>query len=300
MTEGVEARTPPLRTDRLKLTPLDPAADAEHLHSAYGDEEVMRWWPSPRCADVAETSSFLAACAGQSGARLWTVRGPDGQVLGMAGLLGEVSVPGLTWLLRKDAWGHGYATEAARAVAGHALGELDLDRVEAWVEATNHRSLAVAARIGLTERARLSQRYAHRGSPHEVVVLGRAREPEVTRVLECVAVLPVRDVSATLRLLNAALGSHTAFTVGDPPYLAEVSLTPWSAGPRFRLEAVPRTRVRPVALQLECAAELDALHRAAAGAGARVSGPPAEQPWGRREFTLKLREGHRLTLSAPA
>ncbi|MEU7137686.1 GNAT family N-acetyltransferase [Streptomyces sp. NPDC046261] len=290
-----------LRTARLTLTPLDPAADAGQLHRAYGDGEVMRWWTRPVCADVADTERHLASCAGRSGARLWTVRTADGEALGMAGLLGEVEVPGLTWLLRKDAWGRGYATEAATAVVGHALGDLGLDRVEAWVEAANHRSLAVAARAGLSERARIAQHYAHRDGPHEAVVLGRPREEEPRTTLGVIAELPVRDVAATLALLGAALGARTGFAIGEPPEFAEVALTPWSAGPRFRLAAVGRRqRVSPVRLHLDVATAAGPLHRRAVAAGARVDGEPTRQPWGRTEFVITLPEGHELTVSAPA
>ncbi|MFD0385169.1 GNAT family N-acetyltransferase [Streptomyces stramineus] len=113
MTGGERAPAAPLRTIRLELVPLDPEADAGPLHRAYGDEAVMRWWTRPACADAGETRRYLTECAGLPGARLWTVRSSDGpgrgDVLGLAGLLGAVDVPGLTWLLRRDAWGHGYA-----------------------------------------------------------------------------------------------------------------------------------------------------------------------------------------------
>ncbi|MER5784123.1 bleomycin family antibiotic N-acetyltransferase BlmB [Streptomyces mobaraensis] len=302
MTEHRRAHTAHLRTARLELTPLDPAADARHLHHAYGDEDVMRWWTRPACADPAETERYLTSCAAAPGARLWTVRTPDGTVVGMAGLLGGTDVPGLTWLLRRDSWGHGYATEAAAAVVGHALEDsgLGLDRVEAWIEAGNHRSLAVAARAGLTERARLAQHYPHRHDPHEMVVLGKARAEEPPTILAVITELPVRDVTATLRLVEAALGARTAFVIGDPPEYAEAALTPWSAGPRFRLAAVPGPEpVEPVRLQLDAAGTADSLHRRAVDAGARVDGPPVRRPWGRSEFVITLPEGHELTVSAP-
>ncbi|MFI9722912.1 GNAT family N-acetyltransferase [Streptomyces sp. NPDC052396] len=293
MTDGT------LRTDRLRLTPLDPDADAASLHRAYGDHEVMRWWNRPACADPAETARHLAECTGQEDARLWTVRTADGEAVGMAGLLGEIEVPGLTWLLCKDAWGHGYATEAAAAVAGHALGPLGLDRVEAWIEATNRRSRAVAARIGLTERGRLAQHYAHRDRPHEVVVLGRSRTEEPTTTLAVVTDLPVQDVSATLALLRTALGARSAFVLGDPPFLAEAVLGPWSTGPRIRIEAAEH-RPAAVRLRLDVATDAAPVHRRAVDAGARVDGRPVQQPWGRSEFVIRLPEGHELTVSAPS
>ena len=135
----------------------------------------MAWWNTPLRVDSVDTRNDLAESHGLPGAQLWTVREVERPV-GLVGLLGAVDVPGLTWLLRRDAWGRGLMTEAAGAVVDYALGPLGLDRVEAWVAVANSRSLSTARRIGLTERGRLAQRYPHRTGPHEMVVLGRPRE----------------------------------------------------------------------------------------------------------------------------
>ncbi|MFB6892793.1 GNAT family N-acetyltransferase [Kitasatospora sp. NPDC056327] len=54
------------------------------------------------------------------------------------------------WRLARRAWGHGYATEAARAVLAHAFGALRLPEVLAVTTAANVRSQAVMRRIGMT------------------------------------------------------------------------------------------------------------------------------------------------------
>ena len=54
------------------------------------------------------------------------------------------------WRLARSAWGHGYATEAARAVLAHAFDTLGLDEVLAVTTATNLRSQAVMRRLGMT------------------------------------------------------------------------------------------------------------------------------------------------------
>lgn len=290
-----------MTTSRLRLAPLDPERDAPGLHAAFGDPEVMRWWNHPVCADVAATRERLREGAGRPGAHLWTISlAEGGEPAGMVGLLGGVAVPGLTWLLRRDAWGRGLAAEAADAAVKHALHRLGLAHVEAWVEAANDRSLAVARRIGLAERGRLAQRYPHRERPHEMVVLGRAGAGEPTAVLNAEVALPVRDVAARLTLLEAALGGRTLFTAGDPPYVAGVGFGPWSVGPRLQLVATRRWRIARVTLYLDAGIEFEALHRRAVGAGADIVHPPAEKPWGTREFVLRLPEGHHIVLTAPA
>ncbi len=55
------------------------------------------------------------------------------------------------WLLIPGFEGRGYATEAARAVRGFAYGTLGWDTAVSYVDPGNHRSIAVARRLGCTE-----------------------------------------------------------------------------------------------------------------------------------------------------
>ena len=54
------------------------------------------------------------------------------------------------WRLARRAWGHGYATEAARAVLAFAFDELELDEVVSFTTPANTRSRRVMERIGMT------------------------------------------------------------------------------------------------------------------------------------------------------
>ena len=183
------------------------------LHAAFSDPDVMRWWNTPLRVDVADTRRDLVSSLEGEGAHLWVVREAEAPV-GVVGLLGDVAVPGLTWLLCRQAWGRGLMTEAAGAVVDYAFGSLGLDRVEAWVEVTNVRSLSTARSIGLTEYGRLAQRYPHREHPHETIVLGRSREPESTTVLNVEVTLRVLDVAAELDLSALRAGSQDAIWRG--------------------------------------------------------------------------------------
>lgn len=292
--------TIPLRTERLWLVPLDPQADAADVHDAFTDAEVMRFWVVPPSADLAATTSWLIDALTLEGAHLWALRESEhGPVIGFVGILGSVPVPGLQWLLRRQWWGNGYAAEAVIAVVEHALGELALDRVEAWVDPANIRSLAVARRAGLTERGRLIQRYPHRDHPQQSIVLGRSRQPEQDSVINVVVELLVRDVPGTIRLLQEALDFHIAFTEGEPLTFAALSIGPWNGGRRIHLIESKKDTVSPVALTLEVVADAFHMYQAAVDAGAKVNGPPEVEPWGRREFVIQLPEGHALTVSCP-
>jgi RimJ/RimL family protein N-acetyltransferase len=78
-----------------------------------------------------------------------------GTFIGFAGLDDvdeEMPLTGVEigWRLTRTAWGHGYATEAARAVLAFGFDTLKLDEIVALTTAANHRSQAVMRRIGMT------------------------------------------------------------------------------------------------------------------------------------------------------
>jgi RimJ/RimL family protein N-acetyltransferase len=54
------------------------------------------------------------------------------------------------WALARHAWGQGYVSEAARAVAEEGLGRWELPEILAFTADTNLRSQAVMARAGFT------------------------------------------------------------------------------------------------------------------------------------------------------
>lgn len=70
--------------------------------------------------------------------------------LGRVGLLKHSNWPEveLAWHLFDGAEGHGYATEAARAVRRWACQAMGLNRLVSYIDCKNHRSQAVAQRLG--------------------------------------------------------------------------------------------------------------------------------------------------------
>lgn len=59
------------------------------------------------------------------------------------------------WRLSRNAWGHGYATEAATAALIDAFERLGLPQVLAYTAAENVRSQAVMNRLGMQRRVDL-------------------------------------------------------------------------------------------------------------------------------------------------
>ncbi|ABP54190.1 GNAT family N-acetyltransferase [Salinispora tropica] len=62
------------------------------------------------------------------------------------------------WHLHPDAWGHGYATEAAAAVLADAFSR-GLTRVIAVTDPANHASQAVCRRLGMTHLGQTTKYY---------------------------------------------------------------------------------------------------------------------------------------------
>ena len=79
----------------------------------------------------------------------------SGEFIGFTGLRAldeEMPFTGveLGWRLARPAWGHGYATEAARAALAYGFDILGLPEIIAVTMARNLRSRAVMQRIGMT------------------------------------------------------------------------------------------------------------------------------------------------------
>ncbi len=92
----------------------------------------------------------------QRGYGWWAVEVLDtGQFIGFTGLdQVDDGMPftgvEIGWRLARSAWGHGYATEAARASLAYGCETLELREILAVTTATNLRSQAVMRRIGMT------------------------------------------------------------------------------------------------------------------------------------------------------
>ncbi len=73
------------------------------------------------------------------------------------------------WRLTREAWGYGYATEAARPVTIYALRTLGLRKIVADIHPENTASIHVASRLGMTRR----EDGVHNGAPYRRYVITR-------------------------------------------------------------------------------------------------------------------------------
>jgi RimJ/RimL family protein N-acetyltransferase len=79
----------------------------------------------------------------------------------------------LGYWLGPTAWGHGYATEAVRALAEYAFAETDLERLQARVYEWNPASCRVLEKAGFTQEARLRPPSSGRPTDRRLALLGR-------------------------------------------------------------------------------------------------------------------------------
>jgi RimJ/RimL family protein N-acetyltransferase len=83
----------------------------------------------------------------------------------------------------ESAWGHGYATEAARALLGWAFGTLDLNRVQAEADTRNIASARVLEKLGFVREGTLREDCIVNGDVSDSWVYGLLRrewEPSST------------------------------------------------------------------------------------------------------------------------
>ena len=151
---GMPLTTPTLRTERLLLRPFDER-DRDDIYALQSDAHVLRFWDSPPWTDPARADQFLARCRTiaeeDHGVRVAIERADDATFLGWCTLLDwnpTYRSAKTGYCLAQEAWGHGYATEAAGALLDWAYAELDLNRVQAEVDTRNPASAHVLEKLG--------------------------------------------------------------------------------------------------------------------------------------------------------
>jgi len=141
-----------IETERLILRPWREA-DRDPFAALNSDPAVMEYLPATdRTASNAAVDRMIAAQA-KHGHCFWAVeRKADRPFIGFCGPmparepLHEVE---LGWRLVRDAWGRGYATEAARASLAWCWANLETPSVMAITVPANMRSRAVMVKIGM-------------------------------------------------------------------------------------------------------------------------------------------------------
>ena len=146
-----------LSTERLVLRPV-MADDHAAVLAHWTQPDVRRFLFDGAALSGVEVAETIDESIGDFAARgfgVWLIElGSATGLIGTAGLrpLGSSGLE-IFYSLAPGAWGHGYATEAARAVVEYGLGPLGLPEVLAEVDEGNAASVAVVKRLGMTPYA---------------------------------------------------------------------------------------------------------------------------------------------------
>jgi RimJ/RimL family protein N-acetyltransferase len=141
-----------IQTDRLRLRPMT-VRDVDQLLALHAHPDVSRFAGAP---DRQQALEWL-----RDDERQWAEPG-HGRLavfelhahhfLGRVGLKywPQFDETEVGWTLRPEAWGRGYATEAARACVDRGFREFDFEYLTAMIRPDNVRSVGVAERLGMT------------------------------------------------------------------------------------------------------------------------------------------------------
>jgi len=160
-------------------------SDAEAVFERYAsDPEVTHYLGWPRHRSVEDSRGFVryALDGWETGRDLpyLAFAREDGRLLGSTGLHFETPARAFTgYMLARDAWGRGLATEMASAMAALAFSDPQLHRFFAYCHADNPASARVMEKAGM-QREGVLRRYLwfpnlEAPVPGDVVVCARVR-----------------------------------------------------------------------------------------------------------------------------
>jgi len=159
----------PLLTERLELRDFREG-DVDFVHAWACDPEVVRfmgWGPNT----VEQTREFLqrkfAERTGEprSAWDLAVINRSTDRLIGSVGLRLDDTrqQAALGYCYHQDAWGQGFATEAALVILRFGFEELGLHRIHASADARNGASVRVLDKIGMRQEGRLREHVLVRG-----------------------------------------------------------------------------------------------------------------------------------------
>jgi RimJ/RimL family protein N-acetyltransferase len=177
----VSLHIPTLLTARLRLRPFDET-DTNDIFALHSNAYVLRYWDAPPWSATADAERFIAACRQMAeegtGVRLAVERVCGGAFIGWCSLTrwnpGYRSAA-LGYCFQREAWGHGYATEAAGAVLRWAFETLELNRVQAETDTRNIASARVLEKLGFVREGTLREDCVVNGEVSDSWVYGLLR-----------------------------------------------------------------------------------------------------------------------------
>lgn len=148
-------------TPRLSLRNWSDADREPMFAHCNSRPNVMRWLGGVQTREkTGEMIDKLIRWQADDGHTFWAVeRKEDGELLGFCGLkridracIPDIGTPEIGWRLREDAWGQGYAREAAAASLDYGFDTRGMEFISALTLPGNTPSWGLMERLGMTRR----------------------------------------------------------------------------------------------------------------------------------------------------
>lgn len=163
--------------EAVKLRAMEPA-EAEMLWRWNHDPEIMRWMDDGHPQSLARVAESL-------GKRPENTYGDvllgievlaDGKLIGLVRLRDAEPETGCAeldiYLGEKDYWGHGYATDAMRAMCRYGFEKMRLHKITLTVVVENHAAHRVYQKVGFVDEGRLREVFRRDGRWYDMFTMG--------------------------------------------------------------------------------------------------------------------------------
>jgi [ribosomal protein S5]-alanine N-acetyltransferase len=151
-------------TERLLLR-VPRMTDADAIFNYAQEPEVTRYLIWRPHKDISETEEFLRLCLAKweaEGDFPWAITlKEDGQLIGMMGLRINGFIADVGYVLGRQWWGNGFATEALRSIVNWALSQPSIYRVWAMCNVDNLGSARVLEKVGMQREGVLRRNTLH-------------------------------------------------------------------------------------------------------------------------------------------
>lgn len=154
MNKKAENPIPIVTTNRLNLRPF-AMSDVNTLHRILGDGDILQYFPNPEVPSKTRVKSIIKKQLDhwdKHGFGWWAVEPLNWhEMIGWCGLryLDETDEVEVAYLLGRNYWRQGLATEAARASLNFGFTDIKLEMIIAIVHPENRASRRVLKKLGM-------------------------------------------------------------------------------------------------------------------------------------------------------
>ncbi len=147
--------------------------DLDAIHAIMSDARAMQYWSTlPHESRAVTEPWFEAQFFSDDPARDEWIIEHQGRAIGNIGIWKQ---PEFGFILHPDAWGQGFAIEAAKAFLDYAFATYPIDAVTADVDPRNDASLGVLRKLGFAETGRAERTFLIGGEWYDSIYLALPR-----------------------------------------------------------------------------------------------------------------------------